>query len=146
MEILRLGTDDIDLATQTLTLLKGNAAPDPSLHLSLGDEQGYLLAAVQNNQPLGFLIAYLLPRFSNPEPMMLLYEIEVAATHRRQGVGRAMIDKLKTICHKRNCFKMWVLTNTSNLAACGLYTATGAERHQSDEAEYVYHLTNECRS
>ena len=36
-----------------------------------------------------------------------------------------MINLLKGFCQERNIYKMWVLTNESNVAARNLYSATG---------------------
>ena len=71
--------------------------------------------------------------------MMFFYEIGVAESHRRGGIGKRMIAELKTICRSRNVMKMWVPTGRSNLAATRLYASTGAAPLPAgDEVTYAY--------
>ncbi|HKC63312.1 MAG TPA: GNAT family N-acetyltransferase, partial [Pyrinomonadaceae bacterium] len=69
---------------------------------------------------------------------MFLYEIEVAASHQRRGIARALIKELEHIC-KDGAFKsMFVFTNESNFPAMELYAATGAKRENTDDVMFVY--------
>ncbi|MEZ5357437.1 MAG: GNAT family N-acetyltransferase [Candidatus Zixiibacteriota bacterium] len=107
---------------------KSATADDAHIDSLLRDNATYLIAAIENDEPVGFLIAYLLPRLAENRPMMLFYEIEVRESHRRRGVARAMIDKLCEYCREQHVLKMWVLTEESNPAAMQLYEATGGVR------------------
>jgi GNAT superfamily N-acetyltransferase len=72
--------------------------------------------------------------------MMFLYEIGVTQSYRRRGIGRGMINMLKSVCREENVLKkMWVPTGRSNVPATELYAATGAVPVQNgDEVTYVY--------
>ena len=72
--------------------------------------------------------------------MMLLYDIEVLESYRRQGVGAAMVNLLKGLCREHNVYKMWVLTTKSNKAARSLYTSTGGTPATDDDVTFVYDL------
>jgi len=70
---------------------------------------------------------------------MFFYEIGVAESHRRRGIGKRMIGELKAICRKADVMKMWVPTGRSNEAATRLYASTGAVPLPSeDEVTYAY--------
>lgn len=60
--------------------------------------------------------------------MLFLYELEVATAQRQQGLGRALIEYLKTICQKSGGMTTWVLTEGENLPAQTLYAAAGGTR------------------
>ena len=47
----------------------------------------YFTVAIENDEPVGFALAYQLQRIDRPHPMMFLYEIEVVGSHQRQGVA-----------------------------------------------------------
>jgi ribosomal protein S18 acetylase RimI-like enzyme len=141
VQVRRLGTGDFDLAFQAIHALK---RPQPSFgdeHLRrfLARPENILIVAGQEGLPIGFLLAYLLDRVDRNQRMVCLYEVEVSEPCRRRGIGRAMIETLKTICRQENAMKTWVITNRSNLAAFGLYEGTGAAINASgDEVTFVY--------
>ncbi|MGW1764595.1 GNAT family N-acetyltransferase [Streptomyces sp. NPDC002073] len=58
---------------------------------------------------------------------MCLYELSVAETHRRRGIGRALTDALASAARERGCYGMWVGVDTDNDPALATYTAAGAE-------------------
>jgi ribosomal protein S18 acetylase RimI-like enzyme len=143
VEVRRLGTDDSDLALETLRRLKApdgypTSAPDYLVRF-LTSPDNVLIVATLDRVPVGFLLAYLLDRADRDQRMMLLYEIGVAESHRRRGIGTQMITQLKTICRAKNLMKMWVPTGRSNIAATRLYASTGATPMPSgDEVTYAY--------
>ena len=57
--------------------------------------------------------------------MMFFYEIGVAESHRRRGVGTRMIAALKAICRTADVMKMWVPTGRSNIPATRRDAITG---------------------
>jgi ribosomal protein S18 acetylase RimI-like enzyme len=141
--VSRLGPDDAALAVETVRLLKApDGYPIPSvaqLSSFLSREENVLIAAVDGGVPVGFVVAYLLDRIDREEPMMLFYEVGVAASHRRRGVGTRLVNKLKSICRVEDVMKMWVPTGRSNVAATRLYPSTGGVASSSeDEVTYTY--------
>lgn len=141
--VSRLGPGDAELAVEAIRLLKTpDGYPIPSSgHLSafLSDRNNVLIAAVDHGVPVGYLVAYLLDRIDREQQMMFFYEISVAGSHRRRGIGTRLVAKLKSICRRENVMKMWVLTGRSNIAATGLYSRTGAiPLPEGDEVTYSY--------
>ncbi|MDQ2800319.1 MAG: GNAT family N-acetyltransferase, partial [Armatimonadota bacterium] len=74
--------------------------------------------------------------------MMFLYELGVAAEHRRQGAGQALVEELKRLCRERGFLKMLVLTKADNLPARELYVATEGEA-SLDDVLFWYGFTEE---
>ncbi len=143
IEIRRLGRDDGDLALEAISQLKaadweGQGGKPKSLTANylarfLRYDDHFLIVAVENAEPVGYLLAYELSRVDRDQAMMFLYEIGVAESQRRQGIGAAMIDEIKSICRERNIMKMWVETNESNVAAMRLYQTAGGKQVEEDD-------------
>lgn len=139
--IQRLQAANAPLARLTITTLKTADSQLSADYLCrfLARPENFLIVATAEDQPLGYLVAYLLDRVDRDQRMMLFYEISVAAAHQRRGVGTAMIKRLQTFCRQENVMKMWVHTNKSNVAAMKLYQATGGTADRSgDEISFLY--------
>ena len=143
MEARRLGAHESDLAVETLRLLKapdGYPTPAPEyLKRFLFRPDNVLVVATIDGVPVGFLLAYLLDRADRDQQMMFLYEIGVAESHRRRGIGTRMITELRAICWAQNVMKMWVPTGRSHVAATRRYASTLATPlPNGDEVTYAY--------
>jgi len=148
MIIKRLDSSDAEIASRVLTRVKfvedGTEYLKETLtadHLRnfLKDDRHYLLAALAEGLPIGFILAYRLQRVDREQDMMFFYEINVDARHRKKGIGTALISKLKELCKQENILKMFVLTNRTNTAAYNLYAKTGAVAETADdEVTFVY--------
>lgn len=148
MIIKRLHINDAKTAYQVLTQVK--FVEDGTEHLAhtltvdyvrnfLKDDRHYLLSALDNGEAIGFILAYRLQRVDRDQDMMFFYEVNVAQQHRKTGIGTALINRLKEICKDENILKMFVLTNTSNIAAYNLYKKTGGVAEiAGDEVTFVY--------
>lgn len=58
---------------------------------------------------------------------MYLYDVEVLAAHRRQGLGAALLASLVACCEKDGVKRIWAGTDLGNVAARRAFEATGAE-------------------
>lgn len=56
---------------------------------------------------------------------MLVYELGVDESVRRQGIGRALVDALVELAARRGCRSIWVVTEPDNEAARATYAAAG---------------------
>lgn len=135
--IRRLGQADQALARHAVETLKlGSKLPEPDfLSGLLSRQDSLLLVATEQAQPIGFLIAYALPRIDRPAPMMLLYEIEVAESHQRLGIGRRLVQGFLDWCQQEKAAMAWCLTERENSAARQLYASLGGE--ESDIGEVM---------
>ena len=146
MECRRLLEDDVDLAREAIGRIKiGDLRSWPTaefIRTFLLATDHVLIVAVEDGEPIGFALAYLLDRIDGDRRMALFYEIEVAASHRRRGAARAMIELLKSVCATENVAKMWVQTSPSNEAAAALYRSTGARATASGvETVFLYDVS-----
>ena len=91
---------------------------------------------MEEGEVIGFSYAYVLPRFQHTE--LLIYSVDVHEGHRRSGVGRALIERLKTLCADRGWAAMWVLTNESNAPAMALYQSAGGVRPNPDDVMFDF--------
>jgi len=128
IHILHLRSGHEDLARRAVEKLKlGSQLTDPGfLTKLLRKEDSLLLVAVEDDEPVGFLIGYAMPRIDRPQPMMLLYEIGVAESHQRHGIGRRLVEGFLDWCRREDAAMAWVMTEASNGAARRLYTSAGA--------------------
>jgi ribosomal protein S18 acetylase RimI-like enzyme len=146
VQVKRMEIEDLDLALDAVRTVKA-PQPHPSFNRKylkkfLARPENLLIVADQKGVPAGFLLAYFLDRVDRDRRMICLYEVEVAGPYRRQGVGRAMIEELKSICKREKVMKIWVITNRSNHAAFRLYESTGGIADSSDdEVTFVYRLS-----
>lgn len=112
MDVRRLGTQDSDLGARAIRLLKApDGYPVPSaeyLAAFVSRSDNVLIVASEGGESVGYLVAYLLDRLDRNQQMMFLYEIQVAESHRRRGVGKRMITELKAVCRAQDVMKMWV--------------------------------------
>jgi ribosomal protein S18 acetylase RimI-like enzyme len=144
MQVRRLDSEDFELAFAAIEAVKQpNTQPtfNPAyLKKLLARPENVLIVAEQDGVPVGFLLAYLLDRVDRDQKMVCLYEIDVAESYRQRGIGRAMIETLKSLCKHENAMEAWVITDRSNLAAVRLYQSTGAATADpiGDEVVYVY--------
>ena len=138
VKIRRLGPGDETFAGQIMRDVKSVTSDDDHAERFLSNDMNILLVALDNEQPVGFILAYELERVDKQPNMMFFYEAEVSETHRQRGIGMALVDKLKSICQERNIGKMFVLTDRENLAARALYSRTGGREEYDDGVLFVY--------
>lgn len=137
-EIKQLGPGDEALAELVLRDVK-HATPDHDhAQQFLSNKMNVLLVASDGDQPVGFILAYELERADNQPNMMFFYEVEVSESHRRQGMGKALVAEFKKLCKKRKVGKMFVLTDRGNLAARALYERTGGREMCDDGVLFAY--------
>jgi ribosomal protein S18 acetylase RimI-like enzyme len=145
LSVRRLHEDDAALAHRAISVLK-TTRTKPRASVSAGHlrtflsrRQNIVIVAEDDGAPLGFMLAYLLDRADRDQTMMLFYEVGVAESHRRRGIGTKMVELLKQLCVGERVFKMWVHTNRSNAAAMALYRSTGgAPDGTGDEISFRY--------
>ncbi len=91
----------------------------------LRDERTFFLVAFDGEQAVGFVLAHELPRRHGDPSNLLVYEVDVAESHRRRGIGRALLDELASVARKRGIVEGWVLTDEDNEPAMTLYRSAG---------------------
>lgn len=102
------------------------AQPDHAyLQKLLGGQHFIALAALENGAVIGGLAAYELPKFEQARSEIYIYDLAVAADHRRKGVATALIETLKDIGAKRGAYVIYVQADPPDTPAVALYTKLG---------------------
>jgi ribosomal protein S18 acetylase RimI-like enzyme len=96
---------------------------DPETLLS--DPRTLMLVAFDGERPVGFALAHELPRRHGDRSKLFVYEVDVAETHRRRGIGSALLARLAELARERGIRVGFVLTDEDNVAANALYRSAG---------------------
>jgi ribosomal protein S18 acetylase RimI-like enzyme len=104
----------------------------------LSDERTILLVAFEGDAPIGFVLAYELPRRHGLESMLLIYEVEVDAAQRRRGVATRLLRELEELARLRGIGEGFVLTEPDNDPANALYRSLGGERTEVVQWDFPY--------
>jgi aminoglycoside 3-N-acetyltransferase I len=113
--IRRLGPGDEDVVRRL-------AEKEPQTAL-LADDRTLFVAAFDGSEPVGFAFGYVLPRRHGRPAAMFVYELGVDEAHRRQGLGRRLMQELLA-----GQEEAYVLTELDNDAANALYASLGGTR------------------
>ena len=134
-EILLLGSDDVGLMGEMLTIF-GEAFDEVETFSRARPSQGYLerllcsdyfitLAALKGGEVVGGIAAYELHKFEQERSEIYIYDLAVAAAHRREGIATALILELKRIAVKRGAYVIFVQADLGDAPAIALYTKLG---------------------
>jgi aminoglycoside 3-N-acetyltransferase I len=136
-DIRHLTADDLPLMYELLAMF-GEAFNDVDAYTAHLPSAGYLrrllgsrtfiaLAAVKGGAVVGGLAAYELQKFEQERSEIYIYDLAVAASHRRQGIATALIDALSAIAAARGASVIFVQADTGpeDAPAIALYTKLG---------------------
>ena len=131
-----LGPDDVALMEGMSTMFGqafgepdtyGGARPSAAyLHRLLGSDSFIALAALQGGEVVGGLAAYELRKFEQERSEIYIYDLAVAASHRRQGIATTLIVQLKKVAAARGAYVIYVQADLGDAPAIELYTKLGA--------------------
>jgi aminoglycoside 3-N-acetyltransferase I len=91
----------------------------------LADPRTLMLVAFDGARPVGFVLAHELPRRHGVRAKLFVYEMDVAETHRRRGIGSALLGRLADLARERGIPAGFVLTEPDNGPANALYRSAG---------------------
>jgi ribosomal protein S18 acetylase RimI-like enzyme len=91
----------------------------------LADPRTLLLVAFAGELPVGFVLAYELPRRHGDPANLFVYEVEVEETQRRRGIASALLARLAELARDRGIQTGFVLTEPDNGPANALYRSAG---------------------
>jgi aminoglycoside 3-N-acetyltransferase I len=137
LEIRHLTADDVALMESVSTTF-GEAFDDvdtytahrPSaeyLRRLLGSDTFIALAALKDGEVAGAIAAYELRKFEQERSEIYIYDLAVAAPHRREGVATALIETLQQIAAARGAYVIFVQADTGveDAPAIALYSKLG---------------------
>jgi len=91
----------------------------------LADPRTLMLVALDGERPVGFVLAHELPRRHGDRSSLFVYEVDVAESHRRRGIGKALLARLSELARERGIRAGFVLTEPDNGPANALYRSAG---------------------
>lgn len=134
-EIRLLGPGDVPLMEAMMTTF-GDAFGEVETYCGARPGAAYLerllgsgcfiaLAALRGGQVVGGLAAYELRKFERERSEIYIYDLAVAAAHRRQGIATALIRELEEIAASRGAHVVFVQADRDDEPAIGLYSQLG---------------------
>jgi len=84
------------------------------------------LVAMKDDAIVGGLAAYELRKFEQERSEIYIYDLAVAAAHRREGIATALIQDLKKIAAARGAYVIYVQADLGDAPAIALYSKLGA--------------------
>lgn len=134
--IRQLGSDDARVMEALLTTFGeafdevetyGKSRPCVDyLQRLLGSDYFIALAALKGGEVVGGIAAYELKKFEQERSEIYIYDLAVAAAHRREGIATALIQELKNIASARGAHVIFVQADSGDDPAIELYTKLGA--------------------
>jgi aminoglycoside 3-N-acetyltransferase I len=91
----------------------------------LSSEYFIALVALKNGSVVGGIAAYELQKFEQERSEIYIYDLAVAASHRREGIATALIQELKKIAVARAAYIIFVQADIGDDPAIALYTKLG---------------------
>jgi ribosomal protein S18 acetylase RimI-like enzyme len=123
-------------------------AIDPALAREfLEDPRHHIAVAIDAGLVIGFAsgVHYVHP---DKQPELWINEVALAPTHRRRGLGKALLRALFEVGRAHHCTVAWVLTDRGNAAAMALYASIGGTEGADDSGTsestlgYTFDLTD----
>jgi aminoglycoside 3-N-acetyltransferase I len=105
----------------------GNRPNADYLRRLLGSEYFIALVALKNDEVVGGIAAYELRKFERERSEIYIYDLAVAAAHRRQGIATALIAELEHVAATRGAYVIFVQADRGieDEPAIALYTKLG---------------------
>ena len=103
----------------------GNRPSAGYLQQLLGSDYFIALVALKNGEVVGGIAAYELKKFEQERSEIYIYDLAVAAAHRREGIATALIQKLKKLAAARAAYVIFVQADIGDEPAIALYSKLG---------------------
>ena len=131
----RLRSSDVTCMRDMLAMF-GDAFEDPATYTTSSPTDAYLedllasdtfiaIAATDAGRVVGGLAAYVLRKFERARCEIYIYDLAVAASHRRQGIATGMIRRLQRIGADLGAHVLFVQADHVDEPAVALYTKLG---------------------
>ena len=134
-KITRLNSQDVGVMRAMLGMF-GEAFEDAENYCRAQPSDSYLqdllcgsgfiaIAALQGQEVIGGLAAYVLPKFEQQRKEIYIYDLGVQGAYRRRGIATALINELQRIAHDIGAYVIFVQADYGDEPAVALYTKLG---------------------
>jgi aminoglycoside 3-N-acetyltransferase I len=135
ISIRQLSANDLTLMDGLLATF-GEAFDEVDTYSSSRPSKAYLkrllnsdyfiaIVALKDKSVVGGLTAYELQKFEQERSEIYIYDLAVAAAHRREGIATALIQELQKIALTRSAYVIFVQADIGDDPAIALYTKLG---------------------
>ncbi|WP_425259583.1 AAC(3)-I family aminoglycoside N-acetyltransferase [Rubrivivax sp. RP6-9] len=135
LAVRTLGAGDVD-AFRSMLALFGEAFEDRATYTAQQPDDAYIrrlladrhfiaVIAELDGGVVGALAGYVLPKFEQARSEFYIYDLAVAAEHRRSGVATSLIEGLQDVCAQRGVYVIFVQADHGDDPAVALYTKLG---------------------
>lgn len=107
------------------------------------NKNNYGFIAKLNDKIVGFAFGYILLK---PDGRKIFYldAIDIMPEYQGKGYGTGLISFARDYAKSIECYKMYLITNKSNISACKCYEKAGGRNKANDEIVYVYNFKENC--
>jgi aminoglycoside 3-N-acetyltransferase I len=112
-------------AFDAMETYSGNRPSADYLRQLLKHDYFIAIAALKDGAVVGGLTAYELKKFEQERSEIYIYDLAVAAAHRREGIATALIQQLKEIAAACGAYVIFVQADIDDDPAIELYTKLG---------------------
>ena len=125
----KLSMSDIALVMQIKNDNPHFPVCEDNLRQFLDDPKNWFFACIQDNRIIGHAYGYEQINFYNSGNRLYIHGMGVHPKYRRQGVAAGILSGIKEACKLLGIYKIFLATEKSNVAACGLYEKLGGKNH-----------------
>ncbi len=135
LSVRQLTSDDIGLmrallqsfgeAFNEIDTYGSNQPSAAYLHRLLAGDSFIAVVALESGAVVGGIAAYELKKFEQQRSEIYIYDLAVAATHRRRGVATSLINEIKKIAAARGAYSIFVQADIGDEPAIALYAKMG---------------------
>ncbi len=144
VKVIKVKKEDTAIINFIIENIIDNSDEKPTTnHLEklLSDDRTYLLAAVFEDNVVGYALVYRFPSLYASDYLAYLYDIEVLMKYRRKGAGRLLIESLLIHLKSDGVSELWLGTATDNLEGQALFRSTGGIKSGETFNDFTYELS-----
>lgn len=114
-------------AFEEVDTYQSSVPTDEYLSKLLGKDAFIAVVALDGDQVVGGLAAYVLEKFEQDRREIYIYDLAVFEKYRRQGIATGLINELKSIADRIRAYVIYVQADLGDLPAIKLYESLGVK-------------------
>ncbi len=138
MKYKRLEEQDISLMLDFIDDENTKYSLD-NLNSFIKEDNSYGFIAKEDNKIIGFAFGYTLLKPAGRK-VFYLHAIDVMTNYQGKGIGIGLVSFICNFVKNIGCYKMFLITNKSNISACKCYEKSGGINKADDEIIYTYNF------